>query len=105
MSAPGSYRMACKGTVLELPSGKLGVLFMTKIIVEYLIRIGLDGSPDSHVWMEVDPQMADLDRHNMVVGALVQHGIATNMNHYLQLTPKGVEMYLKVAEALLVKKA
>lgn len=77
---------------------------MTKIIVEYLIRIGLDGQPNSHVWMEVDPQMVDLDRHNMVVGALVQHGIATNMNHFLQLTPKGVEMYLKVAEELLAKR-
>lgn len=71
---------------------------LNKLIAAYIVTIGLEGMPSSHVWMAVDKNMENLDRHQAILGALIGAGLLKEQFHFLTLTEKGKEMYRKLAE-------
>lgn len=71
---------------------------LNKLIAEYIVGIGVSGIPNSHLWMQVDPQMQNLDRHQAILGALKGSGLVKESGYFLTLTEKGLEMYRKIAE-------
>lgn len=70
---------------------------LNKLIASYIVAIGPSGQPNSHVWMTVDPQMSNLDRHQAILGALISAGLVKEQFHFCTLTEKGMEMFKKIA--------
>jgi hypothetical protein len=69
---------------------------LNKLIATYIVAIGPAGAPNSHVWMAVDQNMDDLDKHNKVLGWLIESDLAKNQFHFLTLTRKGMELHNKL---------
>jgi len=78
---------------------------MYQLVCEYIIAIGIEGSPSSHVWLMVDPSMSDVYKHNRLVAFLEESEVLTNVGHFLQLTNKGLRMYNEIRTVLLAAKA
>ncbi len=71
---------------------------LNKLIATYIVGIGREGVPNSHLWMVVDEQMSDLDRHQRILIALKGAQLIKESNYFLTLLPKGVEMLDKLIE-------
>jgi predicted methyltransferase len=71
---------------------------LNKLIATYIVAIGPAGAPNSHVWMAIDSQMSDLDRHQAILGSLKQVGLVKESSYFLTLTEKGLAMFRKLAE-------
>lgn len=69
---------------------------VNKLVAMYLIAIGRTGAPNSHVWMAIDQNMSDLNRHQVTLGQLKQVGLVTEKFNYLRLTPAGESLLAKV---------
>jgi hypothetical protein len=76
---------------------------LNKLIATYIVAIGPSGRPNSYVWMEVDKNMENLDRHQAILGALISADLVKEQFHFLTLTDKGKEMYNKLVELYLPK--
>lgn len=76
---------------------------LNKLVAMYIVGIGTNGIPNSHLWMAIDKQMADLDRHTRLLGALIDGGLVKESNHFLTLTEKGLEMNKKLEELYMPK--
>lgn len=76
---------------------------LTKLVATYIVGIGPEGVPSSHLWLAIDKQMSDVNQHNMLLGALVDSGLVKQANHFLTLTEKGLAMHGKI-EALYAPK-
>jgi len=73
---------------------------VTEIIAIYIVAIGPNGAPNSHVWLAVDPKMEDLDRHQVVLSYLKENGIVHESGHFLTLTEKGRILHDRIKEVL-----
>lgn len=71
---------------------------LNKYIAMMLVAIGRAGTPNSYVWMAVDPNMQDLNTYNTILGALCKSGIIVNTGHFLTLTEKGKVMLGRIEE-------
>lgn len=69
---------------------------LNKYIATIIVSIGRSGRPNSYVWMDVDPNMDNLDRYTMIMGALVEGELVKNSGHFLTLLPKGLETLAKL---------
>lgn len=78
---------------------------VTKYLATMIVAIGPGGSPSSYVWMDVDPQMSDIDTYQLVLGFMVKSELVKVSNHYITLTQRGAEMYNKLTALLTEKKA
>lgn len=74
---------------------------LNKLVACYIIAVGPSGSPSSHVWMAVDPNMDDIYKHQTLVGALVSADLINMSNHFITLTPKGLSMHEKLVQMTL----
>lgn len=77
---------------------------LNKLVAMYLIAIGNEGAPNSHVWMALDPQMADLATHQTILGALKAQDIVKESGYFLTLTEKGKALHQKIVELYQPKK-
>lgn len=73
-------------------------LEVKKTIAIYLVGIGRGGIPNSHLWLAVDSQMEDLDRHQAILGMLKSAGLVVEKFNFLTLTEKGVRMLGEITE-------
>lgn len=73
---------------------------VSKYIAMLLVAVGPSGSPSSHVWMAVDPQMADVYQYQTVLLFMQKSGVVEVSNHFVTLTRKGMEMHNKIVEIL-----
>lgn len=71
---------------------------LNKLVATYIVAIGPKGSPNSYVWMAVDPQMGNLDRHQTILGALIETELVKEQFHFLTLTEKGLALHKKLEE-------
>lgn len=69
---------------------------LNKILATYIVAIGPDKVPNTHVWLAVDPQMSDLDKHMIFLGALKKAGLVIEKFNCLELTSDGLVMYAKI---------
>ena len=63
----------------------------------YIVGVGESGIPSSHLWMAVDPSMGSVDAHNGMLNVLTKVGLLKVNNHFVTLTEKGRDLYLKMA--------
>lgn len=74
---------------------------VNKLVAMYIIAIGTSGRPNSHVWMQVDKEMSNLDLHQNLVDALIASKVIKQSNWFLSLTEKGLELHKKLVEIYL----
>jgi hypothetical protein len=78
---------------------------LNKYIAQIVIAIGVEGQPNSYVWMTVDPQMSDLETYNLILDYLIKDELVVNRGHFLTLTEKGMKMYQQIRELLMPRKS
>lgn len=71
---------------------------LNKLVATYIVGIGPGGVPNSHLWMAVDDQMKDLDKHQALLGALKGADLVKENGYFLTLTEKGLGMFRKLQE-------
>lgn len=71
---------------------------LNKLVATYIVGVGTEGVPNSYLWMQVDPNMGDLDRHLTILGTLKSAGLVRESNSFLTLTEKGLEMHKRLEE-------
>lgn len=73
----------------------------TQLIALYITAIGPNGSPNGNVYAHMMAQGVNLDVHNVMLGYLKKANCMTESNFFLTLTPKGLDIYAKLKEAIL----
>ena len=73
---------------------------VSKNIAMLVVAVGPSGSPSSHEWMAIDPQMADVNHYQCVLSFMQKSDLVKVSNHFVTLTRKGLEMHNKIVEIL-----
>lgn len=76
---------------------------VVKLVAMYIVAIGPKGCPNSHVWMAVDPQMSDIDRHMRVLGFLKEADLCRESGYFVTLTDKGQRMLKQIVATMAPK--
>jgi ribosomal protein S19E (S16A) len=71
-----------------------------KLVAEYVIRIGVNGIPNGHLYAETMDHV-DLDTHNAVINSLKEAKLVDQSSHYLTLTEHGRVLFGRIAYAVL----
>lgn len=77
---------------------------INKLVALYIVGIGKSGKPNSYLWLEVQPDMKDLDQHLTLLGALKDADLISESGYFLTLRPKGLAMLEKIKGLYLDKK-
>lgn len=69
---------------------------LNKLVAMYIIAIGPNGLPSTHLWLAVDPNMSSVETHQIILGALQRSELVTVKNHFVELTSKGSTLFEKI---------
>lgn len=71
---------------------------VNKLVAKYIVGIGREGVPNSHLWLAIDTQMSDLDLHQKVLSFLKSGGVVKESGFFLTLTDKGLAVLKQIED-------